>query len=157
MQFIPESTINEVIESLNASDAALEKAEDHMIESQPDLVGFLTQEELDILSEEEQDFLMILSLSMIEAARRICGSLPIITAEALGDAEEQNYAMLESAKGTNFRDRISAFFDDYPQEDLLAFVEDALTDDEDDVVTQEGRETLFVTLKSVIDAMHACI
>lgn len=157
MQFIPESTINEVIESLNASDAALEKAEDHMIESQPDLMGFLTQEELDILSDEEKDFLMILSLSMIEAASRICGPLPTITAEALGDAEEQNYARLEAAKGTNFRDRISVFFDDYPQEDLLAFVEDALTDDEDDVVTQEGRETLFVTLKSVIDAMHNCV
>ena len=39
------------------------------------------------------------------------------------------------------------------QEDLLAFVEDNLVEDEDSVVTKEGREPMFVALKSVIDVL----
>ena len=59
---------------------------------------------------------------------------------------------LETVKSNNSRDRMTVFFDDSDQEDLLAFVEDALVeDDEDSVVTKEGREPIFVALKTVID------
>lgn len=157
MKFIPEAIIDQVIEELNRSDEALEKADDLMADTQPDLVQFLTQEELDALTEEEQDYLLLLGLTIWEASRRVMGDLPVLSTEGIGQAEEANYARLENAQGKTFRERMDIFFEDYPQEDLLAFLEDALTDDEDDIVTHEGRETLFVTLKTVIDALHqAC-
>lgn len=155
MSFVPETIIDQVIEALDRSDEALEKADQEMADSQPDLMAFLTQEALDVLTEDERDYLLLLGLTLWESARRVQGDLPVLSAEQIGEAEERNYELLDKAQGATFRDRISIFFEGYPQEDLLAFVEDALTDDEDEYVTPEGRETLFVTLKSVIDALHA--
>jgi len=48
---------------------------------------------------------------------------------------------------------LDIFFKDYPQEDLLAFAEDALTEDDDSPVTAEGREPMMVFLKTAIDVM----
>ena len=48
------------------------------------------------------------------------------------------------------------FFQDYPQEDLLAFVEDSLIDDEenDTPISNIGRNVIFVSMKSFIDCLH---
>lgn len=155
MKFVSETTIDLVIEALDQSDEALERADQDMADSQPALVDFLTQEAFDLLTDEEQDYLLLLGLTLFEASVKTNGDLPVLTSESLGDAEEANYARLEGSTGKNFHERVDIFFKDYPQEDLLAFVEDALSDEEEELVTSEGRETLFVTLKSVIDAMHA--
>lgn len=155
MKFVPESTIDDVIESLDQSDEALEKADDLMAQTQPSLIQFLTQEEFDALTEDERDYLLLLGLTIWESARRTVGEIPEISAEAIGQAEEANYEKLEQSGGSNFHDRMDIFFADYPQEDLLAFVEDALNEDEDNMVSAEGRETLFISLKTIIDALNA--
>jgi hypothetical protein len=155
MKFISEQTIDEAIQALNASDEALEKAEALFMSSQPHILAFITQEDLSALTEEEQDYLFVLTLTAWDAAQRAGIVIPLVSEDELGEAEEANYALLEKASGTQFKARMDVFFEAYPQEDLLAFIEDSLIDDEDDIVTKEGRETLFVTLKSVVDAMHA--
>jgi hypothetical protein len=48
------------------------------------------------------------------------------------------------------------FFDGYPQEDLLAFLEDSLQQDEENPVTGVGAELIAVTAKSIIDVLHDC-
>lgn len=157
MKFVSENTIDAVIEDLNKSDAALEKADQAMADTQPDLMAFLTQEGFDALTDEEKDYMLMLALTIWESARRTMGELPALDTDLIGEAEEANYTLLDNASGGQFRERMDVFFKDYPQEDLLAFVEDALTDDEEDMITPEGRETLFVTLKTIIDALHqAC-
>lgn len=157
MKFVSESTIDAVIEDLNKSDANLEKADQEMADTQPELMAFLTQEGFDALTDEEKDYMLMLALTIWEAARRTMGELPALDTDLIGEAEEANYSLLDNASGGHFRERMDVFFREYAQEDLLAFVEDALTDDEDDMITPEGRETLFVTLKTVIDALHqAC-
>ena len=157
MAFVSESIIDEVILDLDRSEDALERADSELAERQPAIVQFLHQEDLDLLTVLEQDFLLMLGLTIWEAARRVHPELPQIPAETLGSAEEANYARLAEATGRTFRDRLDGFFTGYPQEDLLAFVEDALLDDEDQIATPEGRETLFVTLKSLIDALETTI
>ncbi|HMN89044.1 MAG TPA: hypothetical protein PKE68_03425 [Saprospiraceae bacterium] len=53
-------------------------------------------------------------------------------------------------------DRLNVFFDQYLQEDLLAFIEEALADDDDDpIVTKEAREGMFVVLKTLTDCLIA--
>ena len=70
------------------------------------------------------------------------------------NAEERNWTILKLAKGRDFQERLNAFFEDHPEkEDLLSFIEDALLEDEDSPVTAEGREPLFVSLKTVIDCL----
>ncbi|MCF8239264.1 MAG: hypothetical protein K9I85_13970 [Saprospiraceae bacterium] len=153
MKFVSETIIDQVIESLDRSDEALEKSDQEMADSQPALLDFLTQEAFDLLTEEEQDYMLLLGLTLWESARKVNGSIPELTAQDLGNAEEANYNALEGSTGKNFRERMDVFFNDYPQEDLLAFIEDALVDEDEELVTSEGRETLFVTLKTVVDVL----
>jgi hypothetical protein len=91
-----------------------------------------------------------------QSVEKVHGKLPPLSKNALEAAEEANWESLESVTAKRFRDRMTPFFEGYDQEDLLAFVEDSLTEDEEDtenVVTKEGREPMFVALKSVIDAL----
>lgn len=157
MKFVAEQYVDEAIAALNTSDEALEQAEQRFMSSQPHILAFITQEDLSVLTEEEQDYLFLLTLTAWDAVLRAGVDLPAVEEDDLGEAEETNYALLDTTSGSTFKDRMDVFFKDYPQEDLLAFIEDALMDDEDDIVTKEGRETLFVTLKSVLDAMHESV
>lgn len=65
--------------------------------------------------------------------------------------EEDNWTVREGTK--KWGDVTDIFFDDYDQEDLLAFVEDMLAPDEesDAQISDLGREVIFITAKSYID------
>jgi hypothetical protein len=80
-----------------------------------------------------------------------------IDSDELSVAEEKNWELLESITAKRFRDRLDVFFKDNKQTDLLAFVEDMLLDEEDELLTKEGREPMFVILKSIIDCFDNCI
>ncbi|MFT5382917.1 MAG: hypothetical protein ACI81W_000313, partial [Saprospiraceae bacterium] len=61
---------------------------------------------------------------------------------------------LSENQSKGFRDKLDVFFENTSQEDLLAFVEDALVqDEEDDMISPEGREYVFITLKTIIDCL----
>jgi hypothetical protein len=79
--------------------------------------------------------------------------------EELEEIEEGNWTQLNDAVGKNFRQKLDGFFEDYPQEDLLAFVEDSLViskegeESDDFEISKEGREPIFVALKTIIDCL----
>ena len=85
--------------------------------------------------------------------------LPIIDEEEIAEADEANWSLMESSKATDFHKRLDVFYEKSPEEDLMAFVEDALTgeaeneDGETFTLTPEGREPMFVALKTVIDVL----
>ena len=84
------------------------------------------------------------------------GPLGAVSEDEIGQAEEANYALLESSKASDFRDRLNAFFDGTDQEDLLAFAEEAVLEEEDEaeaLVTKEGREPIFIALKTLVDVL----
>lgn len=81
-------------------------------------------------------------------------ALPKVGQESIGKAEEANWELLQSDLAKQFRTRSDVFFEDYPQSDILAYMEDALADDEEEEhVTKDGREYMFVGLKTVIDCL----
>ena len=116
-------------------------------------MGYVFSEDFDLLTQEERELLLYLMLVIWQSILRDGGEMEPVSKLALEDAEEHNWELLETVKSNNFRDRMTVFFDDSDQEDLLAFVEDNLVEDEDSVVTKEGREPIFVALKSVIDIL----
>ena len=64
--------------------------------------------------------------------------------------------MAEGLAGKSLSEKLDVFFDEYEQEELLALAEEAILEDEDDpegIVTKEGRELIFVALKTVIDVL----
>lgn len=152
MQFISERTIDEVAEELGNSEAAFERTIREMEITQPALLAYLFSDNFSLFSKREREFLLFLIIVIYEAVKRGSGPPPPLDAERLSQTEEHNWALIQGVRGRKFHDRLDVFFQHHPQEDLLAFVEDALSDDEDGYVTREGREAIFVAVKSVIDS-----
>jgi len=87
---------------------------------------------------------------------KVNGPLEAVSEDQIGEAEEKNYEMLELSAGKKFRDRLDPFFENSDQEDLIAFAEEAVLEDEDDpesLVTKEGREPIFIALKTMVDVL----
>ncbi len=163
MPFVSEDVIEKVLDTLEgASPERYQALVAAFAEAQPVLVGWLVSETFDILTEAERAYLLYLALVIWKAAMEVHEELPPVDEARIGELEERNWAILNESPSGSFRHRLDPFFEDYPQEDLLAFVEDALVLDEADemegqpdelVVTREGREPLFIGLKTAIDAL----
>ena len=152
--FISEDMIDEVVLDLEAAD--FEREVSILGEEQPVLLGYVLSEDFELLTHEEREWLLYLVLVIYKATEKGYEKIDPLSKNDLEAAEEANWARLETVTAKRFRDRMTPFFEGYPQEDLLAFVEDSLTEDEEDTdnfLTKEGREPMFVALKSVIDAL----
>jgi len=158
MKFVEEKIIDKVVEELDGlSDEQYEQRMESLAEAQPVLFAWLFSEQFELLSEDEKGYLQYLALiawnSIVKANG---GPVPTVSEEEIGEAEERNYEMLENNTAKKFRDRLDPFFENTQQEDLVAFAEDAVTEDLDDpesLVTKEGREPIFVALATMIDVL----
>jgi hypothetical protein len=155
--FISEKIIDQVVEKLESAD--FEKEIEKMGKQQPALMSFVFSEDFDLLTQSERDLMLYMLLVIWQSVTDAKGeAIPPVSTKAIEAAEEHNWELLDSSKAQKFRDRMTVFFEDTEQEDLLAFVEDTLTEDDEEGaynVTKEGREPLFVALKSVIDVIIA--
>ncbi len=149
--FISETIIDQVVEALEEADFEQEITD--FTDEYPVLIEYWGAEDFTLLTQDERELMLYLLLVLTKSVEQAQGELPPFSDEALENAEERNWERLETVTSKQFRDRMDVFFDNYPQEDLLAFVEDNLVEDEDSVVTKEGREPIFVALKSVIDVL----
>ncbi len=150
---IPESIIEEVIGHYNSDKESYESSMSEIMEQQPALIAFLSQESNDVLTEEEKDILWYLVLIIIMSTRRNGSSVSELSDVDLGNIEERNWETLQTQPKGTFRDKVTVFFEDYDQEDLLAFVEDSLELDDESPITSVGRDVIFISAKTVIDAI----
>jgi hypothetical protein len=160
MKFVSEKIIDAVIDELDKlSDDEYERHTEQFAEAQPVLVAYLFDDEnFHLLNDDEKGYIQYLALIAWISITRENGPIEPVSEEMIGDAEEKNYEILEASTAKNFRDRLNAFFEGTPQEDLVAFAEEAVLEDEDDpeaLVTKEGREPIFIAVKTVIDVLTA--
>ncbi len=157
MKFVSSETIDSVIETLeNLGDDQYEKQMEVFAEAQPVIFAWLFSEQFELLTEDEKGFLQYLALIAWQSYTKVNGPVDTISEDEIGEAEEVNFGVLEASTAKKFRDRLNPFFEKYPQEDLLAFAEEAVLEEEDEVealVTKEGRETIFIALKTMIDVL----
>ncbi|MBL7793695.1 MAG: hypothetical protein JNK77_15310 [Saprospiraceae bacterium] len=154
MILVTETVLDAAAEALGESAEAFNDAVVELEEQQPEVLGYFFAEHFEAFTQEEREYAFYLLLVIWKAITMVVPELPTVDAEALEEAEERNWTLLQDVQTHNWHDRLDVFFQDSPQEDLLAFIEDGLTIDEEEeepVVTKEGREALFVALKSVID------
>ncbi len=156
MNFVNEDSITDAVIALEEEhyqDIVIQRCQDE----QPVIMSYIFSESFDILNDTEKQYLLGMFLIVYESLIRSNTNLRTATEQQIGDAEEANWEVLSNAKG-DFHDRLNAFFDDTKQEDLLAFAEDMLSDDESDEeaipVEKEVRELIFVGIKSIIDALE---
>lgn len=148
MKFISEQIIDGVVEALNP-DQFDDYLEDFGL-NQEDYIRFIATENFKLLSEKEYDILIFLSIVIWKSVLEIDPSLDLIPGEVIETMDEKNWLVYNEEQ--HFSKVIDRYFEDYQQEDLLAFVEDTLQKDEESDLSQVGREILFITCKSFIDA-----
>lgn len=157
---ITEAIIDKVLENFENQAVDYEQAVREFAAKQPALFSYLIGDNEGVFSQDEEDFLLYLALAIfksVEAANT--EDLPIIGEEEITEAEEANWSLMESSKAADFHKRLDVFFEKSPEEDLMAFVEDALTGEAENEegesfsITPEGREPMFVALKTVIDVL----
>ena len=154
MTIIKEDIIDKVSFALDADTENYNQVVEAMEKDAPFLLAYPFSDGFELLTEEERQYLLYLIMVIWKSVQTVTGQFPTLSPEEISTAEEQNWDRLNQSKERRFHDRITPFFDDYPQEDLLAFTEDALAyDEEDNFITSEGREYMFVALKSVIDVI----
>lgn len=157
MKPIQEQTIDQILDRIdNMEEGRYEQWADAFAKNQPMLSAWLFGDTFSALKTDEKGFLEYLTLSIWLSVQEIQKEIPTVSEDLIGSREERNCTMMEASKASDFRKKLNVFFEDYPQEDLLAFVEDALLEDEDNengLVTKGGRDLMFIALKTVIDVL----
>ncbi len=154
MKLITEELIDKVSLRIAENDDSLESLVNDFEKNQPNVIGFILSEEVLSLDREEREYLLYLSMVVWKTYQESGNEFTLIDQKELGEVEDSNWEVINNSSAKTFRDRISPFFEGYEQEDLLAFVEDALVEDEDSFVSKAGREIMFVALKTIIDCFN---
>ena len=142
----------------DVEDSDMEQLMLELTEAQPVVSAYVFSEGFQVLTEEERAYMLFLVTSVWHTIRSTVAELPMVSEEALGKAEEANYTLLEGVRAKTFRDKLTVFFDNSPEEDVLAFLEDSLTleeDDEEAMLTPEGQLPIFIGCKAVVDCLLA--
>lgn len=155
MKFVSENLIDEVIVQTE-NPAFLETEWQKLSHENPFLLQFIAPERSELLTKEESELLEFLVLVIYIASRAALQKTPVVQAKILEENEEINWETWNETGEKSPKKAIDAFFENYFQEDLLAFVEDSLAGDNDDVeITNVGIEIIMVTTKAVIDTLHS--
>jgi len=154
LSFVSEDYIDQVLEELGEDPTRQQQALDGLRTDQPVVLAYLFTENFNAFLTQEKEYLLYLLLVIWESVKKSGATISSIDEDMLSQAEEANWDLLQQAESKRFRDRLDVFFKETKQEDLLAFVEDSLLDEEEGFVSKEGREPMFVILKSIIDSFH---
>lgn len=152
MKFISEEIIDRVAEAIGSSEAAFKDATIDLSMEQPNIAAYIFSDNFDLFTEAEKQYFLFLALVIFKSIKSEVEDLHRASANDLGKFEEKNWQLLNEVTSKQFRDRLNVFFENSSQEDLLAFVEDSLLEEEEGLVTKVGREPMFVALKSIIDS-----
>lgn len=148
---ITEAIIDAQIQALQTSDFDADLAQ--LTQAQPYLMDYLTNEDNGAFTAAEQELLLFAGLVIYRSITSQGTTSSIIKGEKFAELEEKNFELLQTQKAKGFRERITIFFEQSSQEDLLAFIEDLLLDEESNDISPEGREPLFITLKTTMDVL----
>lgn len=153
MTIISESQIDEIAEKVGADELAFGQNIQAFQESEPILFGYLFTESFEVLTNSEREYLLFLASIIWAAIDQNQEHIPEITTDLIAEKEENNWTVFQSVKAADFRSHLDIFFEQTRQEDLLAFIEDALTTEEEEEISNEGKEVLFITLKTIMDCL----
>lgn len=127
-----------------------------MAEKQPVMASYLTAEDHEAFSEGETQYLYYLAVLIWMCFDRTYPEMVEIDEETLALREEQNWNRIDSLRPASLKSIVDRIMPDYPEQEMLFYLEDALQLDEEDPehpVTKAGQIPLFVTLLSIADAL----
>lgn len=150
---ISELTIEKSIEEIAATDVDWFEI---MSADQPVLAGFLSAEDHEAFTEGETQYLYYLAVVCWKSFDATYPEMPEIDEDALSLKEEQNWNRIDSLRPASLKNIVDRFMSDYPEQEILFYLEDGLQLDDEDPehpVTKSGQIPMFVTLLTMVDMM----
>jgi len=125
---------------------------DPFIEEQEEFLSYIKSEIAPSLLDEELKLFMF-SASVIYNSVRSSNDDSYIPfdVDEFESNDEQNWGQRD--KSTSFDKSKDILFEAYHQEDLLAFIEDLISEDENEILSDVGKEIIFLSAKSYIDTL----
>jgi len=141
---ILESHIDSYLQSLedNVNDRFLEEKE---------MLAYLASDNFDVLNDGERKVMFFCCEVIFHAYKNCHGEFPELDMDAFYINEEKNWTIRENA--SSWDECKDTFFKESEEEDMLAFVEDILVDDEDESMTDIGKEFIFILCMSYVDTI----
>lgn len=152
MKFISERVIDSVLDKLEKSPNEISRSFEVFSDEQKPFTQYIATENFKLLKEEEYDLLVFILVVIWKSIHESEELKAIIEEKVINDIDEMNWSTYDEKGTKKFNEVVDLFFDDYEQEDLLAFVEDSIAgEEEESKITQVGREIIFITSKTLID------
>ncbi len=129
---IAEKTIQTILEQLETETSYQMRLLEQFETKYEDFLAYLGQEILSILNEKEGDLLLFILSVLEEAFQRHNPTTDLFELNQYFDTEERMWTVYEEQLKLPFRDRITPYFESIDEEEALAFIEDLLTEDEED-------------------------
>ncbi len=150
---VNEKTIEGIIESLEENNKLL-ALEKRWEENFPAISDYLNQDNFSLLIDEEKAYVsFIVAVIFLSWEEKFGKFDKDLKPKKLEKIEEENWEKLNNAKGKTFREKLDVFFDGYTQEDLLAFIEDSIQDDEEQMVSGAARDIVFISAITILDTI----
>lgn len=142
---IAESTVETVLSDLDADETYQQELLAHFEDKYEDYLTYLGQEILTILDEKEGDFFLFILSVIEECLQRHDVRNEQFELTKYFDIEERMWTLYEDNLKVPFRERITPYFEQIDEEEALAFIEDLLSDDDEDgpVVGNTGRDIIW--------------
>ena len=150
---VTEEIIEKVISQYEVDEDEFVTSLSGMMDEHPALLAFLSHESNDVLTEDEKDMMWYITLILLTSAQEFGYKIEELSDQALGNHEESNWQVYQEQSKGSFRERVTVFFNDYEEEDLLAFVEDTLEIEDEGPITPVGRDVIFISAKAIIDTL----
>jgi len=154
MERITEIEINSTMEAFESlSEDEMATMVEQFSTEQTDIVNYVMSDEIALFSATERQIMLYLGLVIWKTIdmKEFTG-VSAIPLNIITTSEDYNWELLDTQdQDAPFLERISVLYEEYPQEDLLAFAEDTLAESEG-AFNREAREPMFVMLKSIIDS-----
>lgn len=141
---ITESQIDQLFEVIGESpdEAILD-----FVSNEKAFSGYLLSDQFKLFSETEKESLLFIHIVLWRCYEKHLDAFEF-NMEEYADFEEANWTKIDDKK-LSWEAKIDLLFKEYKQEDLLAFVEDMLNEEEE--ISILSKELIFVTAKSYID------
>lgn len=149
-KYVSETDLMNAMDELDQNEKLFFTVQNKIVASQPAVSAMFTDDELELLTDEEFDLLWFVVVTIYYCLDKKI-KIPEVSPESLSEAEEKNWEILDKTTGQPWRKRLDPFYTDYPQEDLLSFIEDSFESDEDLEISGPAKEVLFVSAKSILD------
>lgn len=153
---ITETQIEKVLDHMEDSELSIADAVADLENKHPHLFSYIVSPQFDeILNSTERDYFhfLVMSVYIIINEYYLTDKDYIISEEEIGAMEESIWSKWEAQGNKDFHSKLDIFFEETEEEDLMALIEDALIETEDDLITEVGREPVFVALKTIKDIL----